>query len=146
MSIFSNEAAEGIEESTPFSIFAEWMKEARSSESADPEACALASADANGCPNVRMVLVREVSERGFVFNTNLESVKGVELRENPHTALCFHWKSLERQVRVLLADRLDARHVRGEHRVELQPAHLDAAVGEDHDVVVRIRSLGFKPK
>lgn len=100
MSIFSNEAAEGIEESAPFAIFAEWLEEARASESTDPEACAMASTDADGCPNVRMLLVREVDERGFVFNTNLKSVKGVELHENPQAALCFHWKSLERQVRV----------------------------------------------
>lgn len=99
MKIFDDGAAKEIEESVPFSIFAEWMEEARSSEVADPEACALASASAGGRPNVRMVLVREADERGFVFNTNLESVKGAELRENPQAALCFHWKSLERQVR-----------------------------------------------
>ena len=100
MKIFDSGSMEEIQESVPFSVFMEWMEEARSSESVDPEACALASVDASGMPNVRMVLVRQVDERGFVFNTNIESVKGRELRENPNAALCFHWKSLERQIRV----------------------------------------------
>ena len=100
MKIFDSGSMEEIQESVPFSIFAEWMEEARASENVDPEACALASTDASGLPNVRMVLIRQVDERGFVFNTNLESVKGRELRENPNAALCFHWKSLERQIRV----------------------------------------------
>ena len=88
------------DEEEPFALFREWMQEAQAAESADPEACALASADAEGMPNVRMVLVRRADRRGFVFYTNLDSVKGEELRANPHAALCFHWKSLERQVRV----------------------------------------------
>ena len=88
------------DEDEPFALFAAWMQEARVAESADAEACALASADAGGAPNVRMVLVRGADRRGFVFYTNLDSVKGAELRENPRAALCFHWKSLGRQVRV----------------------------------------------
>ena len=88
------------DEEEPFALFAAWMEEARAAESADPEACALASADAQGAPNVRMVLARLAPGRDFVFYTNLDSVKGGELRENPRVALCFHWKSLRRQVRV----------------------------------------------
>ena len=88
------------DEDEPFALFAAWMQEARGAESADAEACALASADAEGAPNVRMVLVRGADRRGFVFYTNLGSVKGAELRANPRAALCFHWKSLGRQVRV----------------------------------------------
>ena len=87
-------------EDEPFALFAAWMEEARAGEGSDPEACALASADSRGAPNVRMVLVRHVDRRGFVFYTNLDSVKGGELRANPRAALCFHWKSLRRQVRV----------------------------------------------
>lgn len=87
-------------EEEPFSKFAAWMKEAQASEPAEAEACALATADADGFPNVRMVLVRNADADGFVFYTNLRSDKGEEVRANPRAALCFHWKSLARQVRV----------------------------------------------
>lgn len=84
----------------PFALFASWMAEAGKSEPNDPNAMALATVDEHGMPNVRMVLLKGADDRGFVFYTNLESVKGRELGQNGKAALCFHWKSLRRQVRV----------------------------------------------
>jgi pyridoxamine 5'-phosphate oxidase len=84
----------------PFGLFRQWMADAEKSEPEDPNAMALATADASGVPSVRMVLLKGIDERGFVFYTNLESRKGVQLAENPNAALCFHWKSLRRQIRV----------------------------------------------
>ncbi|MBX6320643.1 MAG: pyridoxamine 5'-phosphate oxidase [Rhodospirillaceae bacterium] len=84
----------------PFRRFDAWFKEAEGTEPSDPNAMALATADAAGRPSVRMVLLKGVDERGFVFYTNLESRKGEQLHANPQAALCFHWKSLRRQVRV----------------------------------------------
>lgn len=84
----------------PFVLFESWFADAGTHEPNDPNAMALASVDENGLPNVRMVLLKGVSERGFVFYTNFESAKGRELTANPKAALCFHWKSLRRQVRV----------------------------------------------
>jgi len=84
---------------TPFSLFGQWMAEAERSEPNDPNAMALATADAQGRPSVRMVLLKDWSEQGFTFYTNLESVKGRHLADNPFAAICLHWKSLKRQVR-----------------------------------------------
>ena len=84
----------------PHAIFEEWLAEARLAEPNDPTAMALATADADGRPSVRMVLMKGHDERGFVFYTNLDSRKGGELAANPRAALLFHWKSLRRQVRV----------------------------------------------
>lgn len=81
-------------------IFREWMAEAEKSEPNDPNAMALATADTDGQPSVRMVLLKAADERGFVFYTNYGSQKGRELLANPKAAICFHWKSLRRQVRV----------------------------------------------
>jgi pyridoxamine 5'-phosphate oxidase len=86
--------------SDPISLFAKWMGDAEQAESMDPNAMALATVDARGVPNVRMVLLKGHGEDGFVFFTNLESTKGAELAANPNAALCFYWKSLNRQVRV----------------------------------------------
>ena len=83
----------------PFSLFAAWLTEATSSEPNDPTAMALATVDRDGLPDVRMVLLKAADEAGFVFYTNAESNKGVELADNPRAALVFHWKSLRRQVR-----------------------------------------------
>lgn len=88
------------ESSEPFALFAAWLDEARRSEPNDPSAMALASAGADGFPDVRMVLLKGFDEAGFVFYTNLESAKARELRERPQAALAFHWKSLRRQVRI----------------------------------------------
>lgn len=92
--------ADFTEESEPFALFAEWLAEAERSEPNDPTAMALATVDSAGLPNVRMVLLKGFDERGFVFYTNIESAKGVELTGSGKAALCFHWKSLRRQVRV----------------------------------------------
>lgn len=84
----------------PISIFDTWLREAEAGEPNDPNAMALATADAQGRPSVRMVLLKGHDDRGFVFYTNRESRKAGELAENAHAALLFHWKSLRRQVRV----------------------------------------------
>ncbi|MGB8363671.1 MAG: pyridoxamine 5'-phosphate oxidase [Rhizomicrobium sp.] len=84
----------------PMALFAAWMDEAAQSEPNDANAMALASVDAQGRPNVRMVLLKGADARGFVFYTNLESAKGQELQNRPDAALCFHWKSLRRQIRI----------------------------------------------
>jgi pyridoxamine 5'-phosphate oxidase len=84
----------------PYELFDEWFKAATEKELNDPNAVALASVGAEGMPSVRMVLLKGVDGRGFVFYTNYESRKGKQLLANPQAALCFHWKSLKRQVRV----------------------------------------------
>jgi pyridoxamine 5'-phosphate oxidase len=84
----------------PYELFAEWLDEAGRSEPNDPNAMALATADAAGAPSVRMVLLKGVDDRGFVFYTNTESRKGEQLLANANAALCFHWKSLRRSIRV----------------------------------------------
>jgi pyridoxamine 5'-phosphate oxidase len=84
----------------PMDLFGRWMKEAEASEPNDPNAVALATATPDGIPSVRMVLMKGVDDRGFSFFTNAESQKGEELRENPRAAMCFHWKSLRRQLRI----------------------------------------------
>ncbi len=84
----------------PFAAFQIWLGEAERSELNDPNAMALATVDADGLPDVRTVLLKGVDPGGFVFYTNFESRKGQELLGQPKAALCFHWKSLRRQVRV----------------------------------------------
>jgi len=88
------------ESSEPLALFEAWFAEAKTSEPADPNAMALATVDADGLPNVRMVLLKGVDDRGFVFYTNYGSQKGRELIAQPKAALIFHWKSLTRQVRL----------------------------------------------
>jgi pyridoxamine 5'-phosphate oxidase len=88
------------EELKPFNLFRSWLEEAAASEINDPNAMALATVDPDGMPNVRMVLLKGLDERGFVFYTNFESAKGREILATRKAALCFHWKSLRRQVRV----------------------------------------------
>jgi pyridoxamine 5'-phosphate oxidase len=83
----------------PFALFGEWLDAAAASEPNDPNAMALATLDATGMPDVRMVLLKGFDGQGFVFYTNLESRKGEQLAAAPKAALCFHWKSLRRQVR-----------------------------------------------
>ena len=84
----------------PISLFLVWLVEAEAEEPNDPNAVALATAMPDGSPSVRMVLLKGLDERGFAFYTNAESRKGTELAANPRAAMCFHWKSLRRQVRV----------------------------------------------
>ncbi len=89
-----------IQASDPFQLFTEWMHEAEASELNDPNAVALATASASGAPSVRMVLMKQLAGDAFCFFTNEGSEKGLQLAENPRAAMCFHWKSLRRQVRV----------------------------------------------
>ncbi|MBY0565288.1 MAG: pyridoxamine 5'-phosphate oxidase [Hyphomonadaceae bacterium] len=87
-------------ENEPFDLFARWFKDAKAKEPNDPNAMALATADASGAPDVRMVLLKDFDAAGFVFYSNAESAKGDQLQANAKAALCFYWKSLRRQVRV----------------------------------------------
>ncbi|ODT87344.1 pyridoxamine 5'-phosphate oxidase [Phenylobacterium sp. SCN 70-31] len=89
-----------LSEDDPFVLFDAWFAEALRHEPNDANAMALATVDADGLPDVRMVLLKGVDAGGFVFYTNLESAKGRELAANPKAALLFHWKSLRRQVRI----------------------------------------------
>ena len=84
----------------PIGLFAEWLEAAKAAEPNDPHAMTLASIDADGLPDARMVLLKDVDASGFTFFTNLESAKGRQLIANPAAALVFHWKSLRRQVRI----------------------------------------------
>jgi pyridoxamine 5'-phosphate oxidase len=88
------------EASKPFELFKEWLDDAAESEPNDPNALALATVDPDGLPNVRMVLLKSFDQHGFVFYTNFESAKGTELLSAGKAAMCFHWKSLRRQVRI----------------------------------------------
>ncbi|MEM7619842.1 MAG: pyridoxamine 5'-phosphate oxidase [Pseudomonadota bacterium] len=88
------------DENEPIQLFQIWYQEAQEKEVNDPNAMALATVDHDGMPNVRIVLLKDVSDTGFVFYTNYESAKGKELLASDKAALCFHWKSLKRQIRV----------------------------------------------
>ncbi|OEC96637.1 MULTISPECIES: pyridoxamine 5'-phosphate oxidase [unclassified Rhizobium] len=97
-----NELTSGdfTEQNEPFSLFASWLREAETTELNDPNAVALATVDKDGLPNVRMVLLKGFDSDGFVFYTNFESQKGQEILSQKKAAMCFHWKSLRRQVRL----------------------------------------------
>ena len=84
----------------PIELFKLWMDDAKKSEPNDPNAVALATSNKNNIPSLRMVLLKDFNKNGFVFYTNLNSQKGNELKTNPKAALCFHWKSLLRQIRI----------------------------------------------
>ena len=84
----------------PIDLFEEWFKEAKKSEINDPNALALATVGKNGIPSARMVLLKDFNMNGFVFYTNLNSQKSSEIKSNPNASMCFHWKSLLRQVRI----------------------------------------------
>jgi len=84
----------------PIDLFEVWMNEAKKTELNDPNALALATSDQNNSPSIRMVLLKDFNKDGFVFYTNLNSQKGKELKNNPKASMCFHWKSLLRQVRI----------------------------------------------
>lgn len=89
-----------LETDDPISLFSSWLADAKATDLREPTATALATADGSGMPSVRMVLLKEVDGRGFVFYTNLGSRKAAELAENPQAAMCFHWMPLKRQVRI----------------------------------------------
>ena len=84
----------------PFELFQNWFDEAKKKEINDPNALALGTANKEGIPSVRMVLLKGYNENGFIFYTNLNSKKGNEIKENPNATMCFHWKSLLRQIRI----------------------------------------------
>jgi pyridoxamine 5'-phosphate oxidase len=109
----------------PIELFKQWLKEASESEPNDPEAMALATVGKDGQPSVRMVLLKGIDQKGFCFYTNMESRKGRELADNPKAALCFHWKSQLRQVRV-------------EGRVELVAAPLVDAYFKSRHLLSRL--------
>lgn len=112
------------EEQEPFSLFASWLKDAEASEINDPTAVALATVDESGMPNVRMVLLKGFDTEGFVFYTNFESQKGTEILGQKKAAMCFHWKSLRRQVRL-----------RGE---------VEVVTDEEADAYYRTRPIGSR--
>ena len=85
----------------PFKLFESWYEEAKKNEINDPNALALGTATKQGVPSVRMVLLKGYDKNGFVFYTNLNSQKGNEIKENPNATMCFHWKSLLRQIRIV---------------------------------------------
>ena len=85
----------------PFELFEKWFDEAKNKEINDPNALALGTANKEGIPSVRMVLLKSFDKNGFIFYTNLNSHKGTEIKENPNASMCFHWKSLLRQVRIV---------------------------------------------
>jgi pyridoxamine 5'-phosphate oxidase len=89
-----------LELNDPIDLFKVWIEEAKKTELNDPNALALATSDQNNVPSVRIVLLKGFDKKGFVFYTNLKSQKGSELENNPNAAMCFHWKSLLRQVRI----------------------------------------------
>ena len=84
----------------PIELFRNWMEDAKKSEPNDPNALALATADKKGIPSVRMVLLKDFNEKGFVFYTNIESKKGISIIRNPNVSINFHWKSILKQVRI----------------------------------------------
>ena len=89
------------DEDNPISLFKTWFEEAKKSEINDPNALSLATSDNNGVPSVRMVLLKDFDNCGFVFYTNLNSAKSNAIKDNPFVSMCFHWKSLLRQVRIV---------------------------------------------
>jgi pyridoxamine 5'-phosphate oxidase len=96
-SLISGDFTESAE---PFRLFSEWLSDAVEAEPNDPTAMTLATVDADGIPDARMVLMKGFDEQGFVFYSHIDSAKGRELAANPRAALVFHWKSLRRQVRI----------------------------------------------
>ena len=88
------------DEDNPINLFTDWFNEAKKSEINDPNAVALGTVDSKGHPSVRMVLLKDYNNDGFVFYTNFNSIKSKAIKENPKISMCFHWKSLLRQVRI----------------------------------------------
>ncbi len=89
------------DEDNPINLFRDWFNEAKKSEINDPNALALGTVDSKGYPSVRMVLLKDYNNNGFVFYTNFNSSKSKAIKEEPKISMCFHWKSLRRQVRII---------------------------------------------
>lgn len=131
-----HEIARGASLSDPISLFDTWFRQAQESEPNDPNAAALATATPNGAPSVRMVLVKPLVDRPFCFFTNAESQKGRELVANPRAALCFHWKSLRRQVRVEgTISELDAKDVDSYFHSRSRASQIGAAVSDQSRIL-----------
>jgi pyridoxamine 5'-phosphate oxidase len=131
-----------IDSGDPLQLFDAWLRAAQGSEPNDPNAAALATSTADGRPSVRMVLVKQVQERGFCFFTNVESRKGAELAENPRVALCFHWKTLRRQVRVEGAvSELDAADVDEYFHSRSRASQIGAAVSDQSRILASREEL-----
>jgi len=90
-----------LDTDNPIELFKIWMEKAKKHEIKDPNALSLATSDKDGNPSVRMVLLKNVSEKGFTFYTNLNSKKSLDIKKNPKAAMCFYWKSFNRQIRIL---------------------------------------------
>jgi pyridoxamine 5'-phosphate oxidase len=120
-----------LRDQDPIVLFKEWLAAATETEPNDPEAMALATVDAAGRPSVRMVLLKGVDNDGFRFYTNMESRKGRELAGNPHAALCIHWKTKRRQVRV-------------EGKVTVSPAHAVDAYFKTRHALSRLGAWASK--
>jgi pyridoxamine 5'-phosphate oxidase len=122
---------DNLEFGDPLELFGLWLQEAERSEANDPNAAALATSTLDGVPSVRMVLVKRADQRGFCFFTNAESKKGMELQQNTKAALCFHWKTLRRQVRVegRVTD-MDAAEVDAYFHGRSRSSQIGAAVSE----------------
>ena len=129
----------------PLTVFRVWFQEAASREPNDPNAVALATATADGVPSVRMVLMKRADERGFCFFTNAESEKGIQLEENPRAAMCFHWKSLRRQVRVRgTVTEMDAADVDAYFHSRSRKSQIGAAVSEQSQPLAKREILEEK--
>jgi pyridoxamine 5'-phosphate oxidase len=127
----------GAESATdPIALFRRWLKDAGVGEVNDPDAVALATATRDGIPSVRMVLMKRVDTEGFRFYTNADSQKGIELSENPRAAMCFHWKSLRRQVRASgMVTELPAGDVDGYFHSRSRLSQLGAAASQQSRVL-----------
>lgn len=129
-------ASHEIDAADPLELFDQWLAEAGKSEPNDPNAAALATATADGEPSVRMVLAKPVREDRFCFFTNVGSRKGQQLSENPRAALCFHWKTLRRQIRVDgPITELDAADIDAYFQTRSRASQIGAAVSEQSSVL-----------
>lgn len=124
----------------PLELFDTWLRQAQESEPNDPNAAALATSTRDGVPSVRMVLAKRVGEHRFCFFTNEESRKGKELTQNPRAALCFHWKTMRRQVRAEgKVSELDTREVDWYFNSRSRASQISAAVS-DQSRILRSRA------
>ncbi|HET9065171.1 MAG TPA: pyridoxamine 5'-phosphate oxidase [Gemmatimonadales bacterium] len=126
----------------PMDQFAAWFEEARAQETGEPNAMTLATADAAGQPNARIVLLKSVDRNGFVFFTDYRSRKGRELEANPRVALCFHWATLQRQVRINgVVSRLDREAAAAYYRTRPRGSRLGAWASRQSEVLSSRDSL-----
>jgi pyridoxamine 5'-phosphate oxidase len=131
-----------IDSEDPIELFDSWLKLARESELNDPNAAALATSTPDGVPSVRMVLAKRAGGHPFCFFTNVESRKGIELANNPRAALCFHWKSLRRQVRVEgKVSELEASDVDGYFHSRSRASQIGAAVSDQSRILASREEL-----